>query len=94
MNSPEQMRDRRTELFGDRAEVTHVLSDLAVVAGVRSYQEALPNMTSEDAQDLIKLVDEYEKIDFENDFNNGGKKQKDVYSRMNDLLGKIIERKS
>jgi hypothetical protein len=90
----EQIRDKRTELFGNRAEVTHVLSDLAVAAGIRSYQDALPNMTQEDAQALIELVDEYNKIDYEKDAKNDAPEQKSVLSRINDLLGQIIERKS
>ncbi len=74
------LKRKRKHLFGERLDITSVLSDLCVITGIPSYWDALPNMNEEDAGVLTSLVEQLE--------NAEPSKQRKIHQQ---LTGKLLE---
>ncbi|MDE2188125.1 MAG: hypothetical protein KGJ35_00145 [Patescibacteria group bacterium] len=90
---PEELKVKWKKLFGRKPWVTSKLSDLCILADITDYNLALPKMTEDDARKLTELVKIHENINFADDFETGGKKQKASHAAMDRLLRQIIARK-
>lgn len=89
---PSELQRKRKELFGNNHEVTSVLSDLSVCAGIPSYWQALPKMSQSEAKVLTKLVGEYNEalMKWKNNEKRSRLEQQSVRRKMTRILNSII----